>query len=860
MMERLPIETRPAGAPGREMPGSHRRGRRSLLLGTVVGLALTILAATPAAVFADDPLPAQTPAVSPAAETPTASPTGLTIAARPLLGGHTRAGGWLAVAVDLTNSGPPVNGELRLTTGPAGRTTYARAVELPTSSQKREIVYVQAPPFGQRLSLGFVSGAGTLARSTLEVNVHDATQLLVGIVAERPQPILAALRGLAAGPAPAPAIVGLGPADLPERVEAWSALDRLVWQDVDTSALSTDQLAALRAWLVGGGRLIILGGSGGLGAVARFPDDILPFRPTATVDVPSEALRNLLGPIPDEAGVVPALAGPLLRGRALAGLGEAVVVGEAAYGSGAVTLVGFDPTVKPIANLPGMEGLWNRLLPPRGGGTLSFVDDSQLVSALTNLPALALPPIGGLLALLVGYIVLIGPVNYLVLRRLDRREWAWITMPLLIVGFAVAAYGYGAALRGSDVIVNEVAIASGAAGATEGRGQAYVGVFSPSRGTYELTLPGGPLIAAPMSEMFGGIETAGTGLDVLQGDPARVRGLSIGFGTLRAFRAELPTSVPLVEADLRLVDGILSGRITNRSDTRLLAPAVVYGASAVTLPDLPPGETTTVRLALTRIAFGASLADRIVGAYPAGDPARMDDTARERSVRYQVVNQLTYDPISGFSGLWLPSDTPILLAWDRRPLVPVAVAGTTARQLGTTLYYLSLPVRVEGRVVFGADLLRSTVVANESAFFAKDPWSIQMGQGSVTVAYRTIAVSGRLAATRLVVAFNLGPEIGPSADAAVEVEPTGPAAPIDLCLEQRCPDVPLDGLPELEIFDLGRGEWMALPHLETGRAFAIREPERYVDPASATVLFRFQNPRLDGIGFGFVVQIEGQIE
>ncbi len=839
----------------RPLDGQGPRGSGAFLLALVAAI-FAVVAPLPATVLAADPAPTPTPRGSPSAEP--SPPPGLSMAVRSLLGGHARPGGWLAIAIDLANEGPPISGELRVAGGPGSRVVFNRPVELPTNSQKREVLYVQAPTFGQRLVVGLVAGGQTLARAPVEVSLHDATQLLVGIVAERPQPLIAAVKGLPAGPTGGPAVVALAPGDLPERVEAWSALDRLLWQDVDTSALSADQLAALRAWLAGGGRLVLLGGSGGLGVLARIPDDLLPFRPTATIDLPTEALRNLLGRLPEEPGEVPALAGPLLRGRAVVTLGESVAVGEAAYGAGAVTLLGIDPTVDPIASLPGTSGLWSRLLPPRSGGGLNFVDDSQLVSALTNLPALALPPIGGLLALLVGYIVLIGPVNYLVLRRLDRREWAWITMPLLIVGFAAAAYGYGSVLRGSDVIVNEISIVGGAAGAVEGRGQVYVGVFSPSRGTYDLTLPGGPLVAAPMSDIFGGLEAGGTALDIVQGDPARVRGLSIGFGALRAFKADVAASVPLVASDLRLVDGVLTGRIENRSERRLLAPAVVFGASSTTLPDLAPGAATTVRLPLTRVAFGPSLADRIVGAFPAVDPNRMDDSARERMVRYQIVNQLTYDPFGGFSGLWLPSDSPVLVAWDREPLAPVTVAGTTPRQLGTTLYYLTLPVRVEGKVVFGADLLRSTILENESAFFSKDPWSYSLGQGSVTVAYRTIGLSSPLAPTRLLVGF-MGPELGPAASDAVEVEPVGPAAPIELCIEAPCPNAAPDGLPELEVFDLVRGEWMALPHLDGNRAFAIREPERYVDPASATVLFRFQNPRLDGIGFGFAVQIEGRV-
>ena len=69
-------------------------------------------------------------------------------------------------------------------------------------------------------------------------------------------------------------------------------------------------------------------------------------------------------------------------------------------------------------------------------------------------------------------------------------------MPLLIVVFAVGAYGFGSLLRGSEVIVNEVAIVRGAPGTTEARAQVYVGVFSPSRQAYQLSVPGGALLSA----------------------------------------------------------------------------------------------------------------------------------------------------------------------------------------------------------------------------------------------------------------------------------------------------------------------------------------------------------------------------
>ena len=196
--------------------------------------------------------------------------------------------------------------------------------------------------------------------------------------------------------------------------------------------------------------------------------------------------------------------------------------------------------------------------------------------------------------LLFGYIALIGPINYLVLKRLDKREWAWITMPVLIAIFAVGAYVYGSALRGSDIIVNEVAIVRGAPDATEGSAQVYLGVFSPTRGSYQVSLPGGALLSAPVNgDFFGG---QGAALDVVQGDTAKVRDLAVGFGSLRTVRAETAADVPLIHADLKLVDGVVSGTIRNDSTVILEAPAVVLGGSVVVLPDIAPGATGKVDL------------------------------------------------------------------------------------------------------------------------------------------------------------------------------------------------------------------------------------------------------------------------
>jgi hypothetical protein len=787
---------------------------------------------------------------------PAAAADGPTMEARILLNGNARIGSWMAIQVHLVNNGPAVTGELRLAGGSQGQTRFGTAVDLPTQSDKTYVLYAQPPAFGSELEIVLAGNEEKLASTKAKFSIHDTTQLVVAVVAEHPESIVANLRLLPNQNQVSPLVMSIAPEDLPDRVEGWNMLDRIVWQDIDATRLTPAQLVSLRGWVAAGGRLVIVGGTAGPKSLAAIPDVLMPYRPTATTDVPAEALSGILGDAPAAAADLPALSGELVDGRALATVGDRVVAAERPYGTGQVTLLGFDPTTGWIAESKTSDGMWRRLLPARSSGGLVFSDDNMLVSAVSQLPSLALPPITGLIVFLGAYILLIGPINYLVLRRLDRREWAWLTMPVLVVVFTVGAYGFGAALRGNDVIVNEIAIVTGAPGATEGSGQVYVGIFSPSRGRYQIRVPGGALLSAPINDFFSG-QGAATQLDVLQGDPARVRDLAVGFGSLRTIRAETAVSVPLIETDLRLEGGRLKGTVKNLSDERLEQPAVVLGGTVATLKNLEPGESATIDAPIQNNLFGQSLSDKVVGQVFFGDGRPNADTA-SLYIRHSMVDQLTYDPNFGSTGQ-LATEGPVVLAWGSRELLHVEIEDQKPRHLGNVLYYLPTRLAISGLTSFRSDLIRSTVVDSDAAFFSKDPYSINFGRGSATIAYRPTTFEGTLEATEVVIGLNFGGDTG------VTVKPTTiePLA----TLPERCPNPPTpecapliaDGMPEVEIFDTRHQEWKRLPHLSPGPRYSVADPANYVDPTTGTVLVRYVNDRMDGVGFSVDFAITGTV-
>ena len=73
----------------------------------------------------------------------------------------------------------------------------------------------------------------------------------------------------------------------------------------------------------------------------------------------------------------------------------------------------------------------------------------SLNNYLNYFPSLALPPFSLFFWLLIGYAVLVAPVLYYVLKRFDRREWAWFLIPLIAIITSISIYVTGTSGKSS---------------------------------------------------------------------------------------------------------------------------------------------------------------------------------------------------------------------------------------------------------------------------------------------------------------------------------------------------------------------------------------------------------------------------
>lgn len=758
----------------------------------------------------------------------------ITMSAEPMLGGSLRSGTWAAVLVRVENDGPAMDGELRISTSAQGASTYGLPIQLATGARQEHVLYGQTGPFGSRFVVTLVSGESAIASTTAPMDANESGSLGVYVIAERPEALVTSIRGAVSSvDRPPPIVVAIGVGDLPPRVEAWASVDWLIWQDIDSTSLDADQLDALRTWISSGGHLVILGGSTGTSTLGAFPSDLLPFQPARVIDVPSADLQPLLGTLPAEATPLPAIAGLLERGTVLARSGDDVIAARTTYGQGSVALIGMDPSTPWLAGSSAAAAFWANAIPPSAVRTARFAAEDQgfMLSALTNLPSVQLPRMDQLFLLIVAYVIAIGPLNYILLRRRDRREWAWLTMPAVILFFAVAAYGFGVVLKGTDVIVNELTIVHGSTGTDRGVAEAHVGVFSPSRATFDVKVGGGALLSAPIADPFG--DGNDRPLDVLFGDPATLRGYSVGFGVLRGFRAEAPVATPRMEADLRLVGDRLEGSITNASDLPLAHVSLVYGDGVQILGAMAPGEVHAI--ALDALGFGASfepLSDRLFRRPSGNDP----EAARTLAARRAVIQHLSGgwdERFGGMAGDSLP-DGPVILAWRSGGALDIDV-GVPAERVGETLFLLPARATATGPLVFAGGLIGHTIVEIDAVEGLEEGFAFAMGRGTMTVDYRPVGFEGAFDVASL--SIRLAPD---AADAPTADGPELPALPAE---SQPDPDEPLasdphpnaggSDFPTIQLFDRVAGTWIEFEAPAIDRSYGITDPKRYVDSSGS---------------------------
>jgi stage V sporulation protein SpoVS len=659
--------------------------------------------------------------------------------------GFVKAQQWIPVTIDLTNQGQDVEGTLEVTTSTGANQTgqpieaviYQTNVSLPAGATKHLRTYLVEDSAPAVVSVRLVANGRVLVSADSQPNT--AASALIGVLSDQ----TAALDSFAAvHPGGISAnVVHLSLEDIGDSAMLLRAFDLLVIDDFATDTLTAAQRTAITDYVQNGGELLLGTGASWRKTLAGVSSAILPVQIDGTTILSTATALGNLARVEIATGALAA------RAHAWLSDGNRPLLAERFVGGGSVTLATFDWNQDPIASWSGANVLLRQILVrtvfatssqnlgsgfagPFGPSGISVTERSTALSqALGNLPALDLPSLVVIGLLVFAYVLLVGPINYLALRALHRGALAWVTVPLIAILASAGAFGTGLFTKGRSVQTNQVSIIHLQPGWDRAYQESYTGILTPTRGDYNVSVTGAPLLVAPTGSYSGGINS-----DVIRvGVDNSITLPAMTAYTLRAFATEGVVNAPRLSATASFANGKLQGTIRNLSSMPFTDAVVLAGDGYQILPALAPGATATYEVApkLTNVQIGPP---SLMNIYPSSfyntggpQPTQSADTNRE-AFEKAIILGLVSGSNYGFS----PAIAPMVVAWSKQPGQDITIAGSRPRATTETAVVLPLQVTGIGAGSVPAGMVLSRFTDIEGDTQQGTPGAVLMQNGTVT--------------------------------------------------------------------------------------------------------------------------------
>ncbi len=526
---------------------------------------------------------------------------------------------WFPLLVEVVNNGGDVTGRVVVRpdrSGNAFANTFSAPVEMPAGSRKSVFLYVSARSFATEVRVEFIDAQGLpLAEQAVPLrNVFFQDQLHVVLTQATAGSV--DLTGVRSGGYTAHQANWLIE-NIPDQASALDAIDMMVISDIDTGPMSSAQRQAVADWVADGGHLVVTGGANWQATAAAL-EDLLPLQPDASSTVDNLDGLAALGSTGELRGETIAATGTLIdQAQTLAATEDGLpLLARRAWGLGTVDYLAVDPLAQPMRDWDGRSELWFTLaasVEPLPAWSHDLFDTDRATNAVEIMPGLdLLPDVLPLCGFLAAYVALIGPLNYVILNRINRREWAWLTIPVFIGIFSVLAWVVGFNLRGNTATVSRLAVVQAWPETDRAQVDGLVGLLSPRRTSYTLTMADGSLLRPVARSIQANPFAASvqTSTDIQQTDVFRADNFTIDASFIAAFRTSAVVERPAITGQASLFyepprpeedtgRWTVRGSVRNDSpDTLNDAVILARGVSLRLESPLLPGDVQTFELSL----------------------------------------------------------------------------------------------------------------------------------------------------------------------------------------------------------------------------------------------------------------------
>ena len=203
---------------------------------------------------------------------------------------------------------------------------------------------------------------------------------------------------------------------------------------------------------------------------------------------------------------------------------------------------------------------------------LEQAGSNTVMEYLLNIPQMRPLSIWWVILLLVLLAVLLGPVDYIVLKKLDRQPLTWLTCTFWIVLFTVGAYYGVQALRSGELQYRSVCVTDSIASDGSTFSTTHAGIFAPKSDKYNFDgIKDGQWWSAISMEQrdmyFYNRQNATRNVYCMQYDGTNLPySMPINIWTMQCLLCEEPEDDFPMRANISISDGNVALEITNRSN------------------------------------------------------------------------------------------------------------------------------------------------------------------------------------------------------------------------------------------------------------------------------------------------------
>jgi uncharacterized membrane protein YhaH (DUF805 family) len=701
-------------------------------------------------------------------------------------GAYFRNGAWVPLYITLRNNGSDFSGTLTtgnppspiwqgtLTMIPA--TTYQQPITVPRGTQKQVVLYLPITSQSGSISIPvqLLDSQGKVVQSqSVSLNQLYSDNVFVGLLSEQASGFEALRNVVLPNQNGSVKVQFLDAQTMPAISTVLANFNVVVLDAFNTGSLTREQLRALQLWVQQGGTLIEIGGTHWQQTLGTLPADLLPVSVRGT-SVLAAGTHLLPGGVPTtassgiptsdtlQAPIIASTATLLAGARTILSAGAVPILVQAESGQGLIYYLAYDPALEPIVDWPGATALWRGLIIRSLGEQLLTASFSSGLSPgipyyLAKLQHLLLtnstPVPWLLLVFFFGYLAILWPVRWLIIRRTKQRQWSWRIILSAILFFSLLSYAVAFYQERASIFSNSLSIIQLDQGGSSAHSTTYLGVYVPfesAESDVQVHLPGGMLVQSFLDsvQQHEQVTVAATP------DGTQLKASTSEIRLLDAFQAEQDISKQGgIISHLVLALGAISGTVTNTLPTALSDVYLLMPRSIVRIGDLAPGQTSRVTLSLAVPSTNGGLppCNTLVKQVAANDPGMLTGYDRifisgvpqSLNARQRHLNLLAFLLTAlqcGNPALEAAGSSATLIGWATQPLDgvnTVTVNGIHTGGIHDTLLLADLAITYPaGSLILPPDVLPGRLV-DAQALGARllSPDSYAMSHGQITFEY-----------------------------------------------------------------------------------------------------------------------------